>query len=238
MKKFLLFFVLALPSIALQASDNPPLVSVTGQGEVFVVPDKVAITFQMESFDPALGKAKGVNDEAVKRALALVKQYGVEDKDVQTSYFTVRNGEKYYYDENENKQRSKQGFFVTKDISVTLKDISRLEDLYSAVLEAGVNNITSVEFQSSEIKKYQEAARKQAVEDAKSKATQLLQELGMTLGRPYQIQDDATCSNPRPGPLAAARMYAYSGQANNETIAIGQIKVNSSVAVSFYMERD
>ena len=211
---------------------QPRLITVTGEGEVMAVPDEVWVNFQMESFHENLAEAKKTNDEAIKQALAIVKKYKVDDKDFMTDYFTVRNEDRYFMDPQTNQQRSKHGFFVTKNVSVILRDVSKFEDLYSDVLEAGVNNITGVEFKSSEVKKYREQARTMAIQAAKDKAQKMTAELGQTLGRPYTIQENATDWN-GPRPMMAMAMLKDSAGSGNATIALGQVKVTSSVTVSF-----
>src|SRR3989338_1126722 len=107
------------------AEPQPRLVSVTGEGEVLTVPDEVQLNLQVESFDEKLAKAKEDNDAAVKGVLSIVKRYNVADKDFRTDVFTVRNDERYYFDAQTNQQKSRRGYFVTKNVSATLRDISK-----------------------------------------------------------------------------------------------------------------
>ena len=239
MKKFIttslfLFFVTANYGFA--AEVQPRLISVTGEGELMAVPDEVQINFQMESFDASLAKAKKTNDEAIKAALDIVKKYKVDAKDFKTDYFNVRNDERYYMDPQTNQQRSKRGFFVSKNVTVVLRDVTKFEALYGDVLEAGVNNINGVEFRSSQAKKLRSEARLLAARDAKAKAETLASELGQTILRPYQISENYQQESwPRPMMVMAMAKSADSS-ANNETIALGQVKITSSVNASFELK--
>ena len=215
---------------------NPRLITVSGEGEVFAVPDEVWVNFLMESFHEKLSEAKKANDEAIKQALDIVKKYQVEDKDFRTDHFNVRNDERYFMDPQTNQQRSKRGFFVTKNVAVVLRDVSKFEALYSDVLEAGINNISGVEFKTSQLTKYRDEARVLAVRAAKEKAQQLASELGQEISRPYTVQENTQTEWGGPRPMMMKMAMADSSSANNETIALGQIKITASVGVSFEMK--
>jgi len=236
MKKLWLIALLALFSTPVWADQpQPRLITVTGEGEILTVPNEVHVNLQVESFDPALANAKTANDNSVKQVLDIVKKYGIDEKDFQTDYFTVRNEEQYFMDPQTNQQRSKRGFFVTKNIAIILRDVSKFEMLYSDALEAGVNNIFGVEFKTSEIKKYRDEARKLAARAAQEKASALAAELGQEIGRPYAIQENVQ-SDSWPRPMMMARMAPSESAGGNETVALGQIKITASVAVSFELK--
>ena len=212
---------------------SPRLITVTGEADVMVVPDEVHVNLQVESFDTELSKAKAANDSAIKQALEIIRKYKIDDKDFRTDFFTVRNGDNYYMDPQTNQQRQKRGFFVTKNVSIILRDVSKFEALYSDALEAGINNIYGVEFQTSKLKEHQNEARVLAINDAKEKAIKLSGELGQEISRPYSIQENVQ-SDYTPRPMMGRAMIG--GAEANPTIALGQIKINASVTVSFELK--
>ena len=237
MKKLTVFLLVSLFLCPFAAAEEiqPRLVTVTGEGEVMAVPNEIWVNLSVESFDPDLAKAKTANDDAIKQVLALAQKYKIADKDFQTDHFSVRNDERYFMDPQTNQQRSKRGFFVSKNVAIILRDVSKFEALYSDALEGGVNNISGVEFKTSELKKYRDEARGLAARAAKEKAAQLATELGQELGRPYMISE-STQPDSWPRPMMKMAMAADSAQANNETIALGQIKITTSVTVSFELK--
>jgi uncharacterized protein YggE len=227
-----------LSAVSAYCEVEPRLVTVTGEGEVMTVPNEVWLNLQMESFDPILSKAKKSNDDAIKQVLVIVKKYHVDEKDFKTDYFNVRNGDRYFMDPQTNQQRSKRGYFVTKNVSILLRDVTKFEALYSDALEAGINNITGVEFKTSELKKLRDQARVLAVQAAKEKAEKLAAELGQEIGRPHAIHENLQVE-PWSGPRMMSKMAMAENVAvepNNETIALGQIKISASVTVSFELK--
>ena len=89
---------------------------------------------------------------------------------------------------------------------------------------------------ADQAKKLRADARLLAVKDAKEKASALASELGQEILRPYQVSES---SQPEswPRPMMAMAMDKSAGSsANNETIALGQVKITSSVNASFELK--
>jgi uncharacterized protein len=221
-----------------QQEPEPPLITVTGQSEVRVAPDEVDFTLVVENLDKDLLAAKSKNDETVRQVLALVGQYGIEPKDVQTSYISV---EPRYTEMDEYRRplpkREFLGYAVTKTILVRLKTISRFEALFTELLKAGVNNVRNVEFRTSQIRKHKDEARAMAIRAAREKAVALTREIGQTIGKAYSISEVPDTSY-MPANLSSNSISIAEGdRAENEsTIAPGMITVKARVLVRFRLE--
>jgi uncharacterized protein YggE len=167
------------------ASQAPRTVTVTGEAEVRVVPDEVVLTLGVETWDKNLGRAKEQNDRIVAAVLALAGDHGVPAEHVQTDYVSIdpryKNG---YYEE-----RDFIGYFVRKNVVVTLRDLSAFEPLLSDALEAGVNYVHGVEFRTTELRQHRDEARALAIEAAREKAVALAGVLDQDVGRPLAIQE-------------------------------------------------
>ena len=221
-----------------QQMPEPPLITVTGQSEVRVAPDEVDFTLVVENLDKDLLAAKSKNDETVKQVLALVDQYGIESKDVQTSYISV---EPRYTEVDEYRRplakREFLGYAVTKTILVRLKNISRFEALFTDLLKAGVNNVRDVDFRTSQIRKHKDEARAMAIRAAREKAVALTREIGQTIGKAYSISEVPDNSYmPANAYANTTRVVEGDLSENESTIAPGMITVKARVLVSFRLE--
>jgi len=85
----ILILVLAAWAENPSQSQEPRLITVTGEAEVRVVPDEVILTLGVETWDKNLDTAKRRNDEIVKKVLALAAEYGNPPEDVQTDYIGI-----------------------------------------------------------------------------------------------------------------------------------------------------
>jgi uncharacterized protein len=166
-------------------SSSPGQIAVTGDAEIRVVPDEVILSLGVETWDKNLQKATDENDRIVSAVLALARKYDIEPQHVQTDYVNIepryRNG---YYEESDF-----IGFFVHKTVVITLRDLTRFEDVLKDALEAGVNYVHGVEFRTTELRKYRDQARALAIKAAQEKAVALAGELDQEVGAPTHIQE-------------------------------------------------
>jgi len=213
------------------------LITVTGDAEVRVVPDEVILTLGVETQNQDLAAAKNENDQKVQKIIEFAKKQKIEEKHIKTDYLSI---EPRYADQWEHKRFV--GYFVRKTIAITLKDTARFEELLSGVLESGANYLHGIQFQTTELRKHRDEARALAINAAKEKAVALAKELGQTVGRPHTIQEGrvgwwsgyGSGWRGGRGGLMAQNMVQNASSSGAETgIALGQIKVNANVTVSF-----
>jgi uncharacterized protein YggE len=250
-KKILLVLLLlcfaAVYSPALDSSLR--LITVRGEAEVKVVPDEVIITIGIETSNKILSAAKNENDRVVKSVLAIAKKQDIDPKYVQTDYFTIAPRYDYQYaDKLRDRQMIFAGYFVRKNVVITLKDISRYEDLLSGILESGVNYIQGIQFRTTELRKYRDQVRVMAVKAAKEKAELLARELGVKTGKPSAVTEDYDgfyswnnnqLWDNRQNGLLDKNTMANAGGGNppeDSSIAPGQISVSAHVTVIFELE--
>ena len=226
--------------LAPSAQAEPRLITTTGEAEVRVVPDEVVITLGVETWDLSLAVAKNQNDERVKKVLAVTKQFGIEAKYVQTDQISI---EPRYSDSYA--QKDFVGYFVRKNIVITLKDLGKFEDLLSSALESGVNYVHGVDFRTTELRKYRDQARDLAIKAAQEKAAALATSLGQRVGRPHTITEEQSnwwswysWWGYRSGTMSQNVMQNAGGAAPEagSSIALGQITVNARVSVSFELD--
>jgi uncharacterized protein YggE len=222
----------------------PRTISVTGNAEVLVVPDEVDLTLGVESSDMRLLTAKSKNDEVVTQVLTITQDLGIDAKYVKTDYISIEPR----YD-NSYKQPTFLGFWVRKNIVITLKDITKYEDLLGRCLEAGVNYVQGIEFRTSELRKYRDQARALAVKAAQEKAAAMAKELGQTIGQPLSIHEDYNrwyspwnswwgggYSSGMAQNTIQNAPSATAPQESDSQLAPGQIAVDASVTVDFELK--
>jgi len=223
-----------------QSSGCSRHISVTGDAEVRVVPDEVIFNLGVETSDRNLYVAKRQNDQVVERVLKLAKSYGIPSRHIQTDYIYIDQG---YYCCGDS-----DDYVVRKTIVLTLREISKFEDLLTSALDAGITNVHGIEFRTTELRKYKDQARALAIQAAKEKAEALTGELGLEIGDPTSISENhvgwyswysswwgywssgSTAQN-------VIQEVGSSGWSGEGSAAPGQISVNARVSVTFEMEK-
>ena len=214
--------------------------TVTGEAEVRVVPDEVILTLGIETWDKDLGLAKRQNDGILASVQALTEELDIPPEHVQTDYVSIdpRYRDGYY------EQRDFIGYFVRKNVVITLRDLNRFETLLSGALEAGVNYVHGVEFRTTELRRYRDEARALAINAAREKALALAGELDQKVGDPLSVQEGQAgwwssynaWWGGRWGSGMSQNVIQEIGGASvltDSSLAPGQIKVSARVSASF-----
>jgi uncharacterized protein YggE len=221
----------AVSVFAQDACPHPRLISVTGTAELSVAPDQVILTVAVEGRDKDLATAKSQHDRRAKKIIAEARNAGVEPKYIQTSSIQMNP---VYSDERVPRFLVHE---ITQTIQVTLKDPSKYESFVTKLIEGGVNRIDGVDFQVSDSRKYKDETRLKAIRAAKDKATAMAGELGQSLGKPWEINEEPentmyAYANTR----VLARADYRSPVPSEPTVAPGQVLIRSSVRVSFQLD--
>jgi len=215
-------------------------ITTTGDAEIKVAPDEVSLVLGVETWDKDVKTAKRQNDDRIKKILAVTGDFGIDPKYVQTDQITVdpryRNGT--YSDADFI------GYFVSKTIVITLKDISKFEEVYTGVLSAGANHVQGIQFRTTELRKYRDQARALAIKAAQEKATALAGEMGQRIGKPQSIQENSadwwSSYGARWGGAMTQNVVQNAGGestfSEDGTFAPGQISISARVTVTFELE--
>lgn len=230
----LLLFLLLPVAAAAQERQEPRLVTVAGEAEVSVPPDEVVFDVTVQTFGKVLKTAKTQTDEQLKGLVAVVRRNGVAEADMQTEYVRVVPQFR-----GNDASRAFLGYWVRKDLVITLRDMSRAEGLLSEMLDFGVWRVNGVTFQTSELRRHRDSARSLAMKAAQEKAAALAAAVGQKIGRAYSIEEETPT---RASAMQNASSNSFStvetasGSSWEGTLAPGKIKINARVTVKFVLE--
>ncbi len=237
MRPFLLLIIISLLSsfAFAQKVEQRPLITVSGQAEMNVTPDRAVLSLRVVTLDKDINKSKDLNDDRVKKTLALAKKFDIKPENIQTSYISI---DEDYSDSTTTRPAVFQGYRVTKRISITLTDLKRLEDLLSEIIKAGVNRVDGLSFETSQLRRYKDQARAMAMRAAKEKATAMAGEIGQDIGKAFSIDEEVEQRDYTSNNFSVNGRGSMPGDYSDSggTIAIGQIKVTARVTVSFELK--
>jgi uncharacterized protein YggE len=160
---------------------------VVGTGTASADPEIARVTFGVElrGDDPV-----ALVDEAaakVDAAIAAAKGLGVADTDVQTVNYNL--WVETVTDPQTGTPTGEVVYHLTHQVRVTLRDLTQVGALLAAVIEAGANTISGVEFTVEDPGALVEEARQEALRDAQSKADRMVETLGAVLGPPVLVEE-------------------------------------------------
>src|SRR5690606_35406101 len=122
-------------------------------------------------------------------------------------------------------------FAANQSLSVKLRDLKKYEPVMKGLLDTGINRIDGVEFSSSNSESLKSQARKKAVENAQMKAKEYASVLNQTVGKAVSISEFNNSVGPQPMyKMAMSDSYSGSG---DQTLALGEMEIKTTVNVSF-----
>ena len=223
-----LFILIAVfVGLNMQAQQNSPvqpMVVVTGEGIVKIVPDQVLIKSRIEHEGDNAQEVKRNNDVVVDRVIKYLKAQGVPEKNIKTDYINLNK--------NYNYNDKTYSYVANQSISIKLDDLKNYEKIMDGLLNSGLNRIDGIRFMSSQIEKHTTEARRLAVLDGQKKAREYAAPLNQSIGKAISINEVETGSFP---PIYRMEMKASSDMGEQETIAPGEMEVKARVNIGFQL---
>jgi uncharacterized protein YggE len=216
----LLWIAVAATRAPAQAQDLPkPVVTVTGEASISVAPDLAQVRVGVTSQAPTAREASEANNAVMSRVIAAIKDFGIADKDVQTSRLSL-------LPIREPPRASDltriSAFQASNQVTVKVQPIEKVSELIDRLVAAGANEITGIELRVSSPSQVLDAARADAIANARHKAEIYARAAGIRLGRPISINEGEGAGGP-----------VFTRQAADLPIAPGERTLRVSVTVAF-----
>jgi uncharacterized protein len=214
--------------LAAPANTQTHTIHVAGQGKVSVRPDKADLTLAVEVHAKTAKAAR--EQAAVKMAslIAAVKELGIAEKDIQTSYVSLSP---------EYNEHSKIiGYMLNNQLLVCVRDINQVGTVIDTAVQAGgdATRVQGLSFAVQDPNNALVQARAQAFADARKKAEQYAELAGVSLGKAIQISELGS-NAPTPVPYASD-LVMMKATAPATPIQAGEQEVSVNVSVMFGVE--
>lgn len=214
-------------------------ITVSGQGEVFAVPDTAEFSVTIQERAKDVSTAQDAMAKKANAIIAYLKGQGVDEKDIKTTDYGI-NPE---YEWNQGVcaggycppgKQTLTGFTASETLAVKVKDTKKAGDLLAGVGEKGAFQVSGLSFTVADEDALTAQARDKAIADARAKAEQLADALGVSIVRIVGFNEGGGGA---PVPMyARADMAVGLGGASKAAvpeIAVGQNKITSDVSVTY-----
>jgi uncharacterized protein YggE len=223
-------------------------ITISGHGEAFAVPDIATFSFSIVSDKPTVSAAQTDVTAKINAMTDYLKSAGVDEKDIQTSDYSVYP--QYEYENGvcpmgapvssggattvycpPGKQVLK-GYEVRQTTTVKVRDTAKAGDLLAGVGGKGATEVSGLNFTFDDPTAVQNDARNKAIADAKSKADALAKQLGVSIVRVVSFNEN-TSGYPIYTKSVAYGMGAADSAVAAPQISTGQNKVSDDVSVTY-----
>lgn len=215
-----------LITVTKQVKNTPTTntISFTGEGKVAAIPDIAKVNFAIITQAATSKQAQNANSPKSKAVVDFLKEQGVEEKDIKTTSYNVRP----QYNYPRYGQPEITGYEALQVFEVKIRNLEKTSAILDGLVSAGANNISNLNFTVDDPEKIQAEARSKAIDDAKKKARDLEDQLGINLGKIVNFFEN-TGRYPGPYYLEAKDVSGMGGGGLEIPIGENEIEVNVTI---------
>lgn len=164
-------------------------ITVSGEGEVFAVPDLATFTVSVEEKADEVSDAQKVATEKSNAILAALRAAGIEDKDIKTTSYNVYPNYQWIQAPCSSRgycppgEQKLDGYTVSQSIEVKVRQTDKAGEVLASVGSLGASNVSGLSFTIDDEDQLQADAREKAIDDAREKAEELASQLGVSIVR-------------------------------------------------------
>lgn len=227
------FAVMAAAAAPMASAQTPQVVAPTAQGTLLSVsaeglsegrPDMAIINLGVTTEGQTAAAALAENARRMTALNAALRRAGVAERDIQTSNVSVYPQQQYV----EGQQPRITGYQANNTVTAKVRAIDNTGRVIDAAVAAGGNTVNGVSFTYADPDRELDAARRDAIAEARRRAELYANALDMRVVRIVAVQEGGGYSPPMPMPME--RMAA---QDASTPISPGQIETRVSVSVTF-----
>jgi hypothetical protein len=206
----------------------PNIVVVSGQGTVSTAPDKATVSLGVNTTGATAEEALQANATQMDSVLKALAAAGIEDKDIQTQNMNVNK-----HVENRGTKQETTNYVANQQLSVVVHDVTAVGGVIDSAVKAGVNDVGGIEFGLTDAATSKNAAFKEAVVVARTKAETLAAAAGASVGSVVRIDENSYDMQPnfQSYDMAAAKL-AFTGAT---AVSPGQVQTDVSVRVTYQL---
>lgn len=215
-----------------------PTIKVTGTAEIHVVPDIATFSFTVSKKNASVAAAKNENDKTIDKVRDMAKRFGIAANDVKTDYIRIKEATRRVKvpDSEDEYENEPDGYLVNRSLVVKLRDMSQFESFLSSLLDAGINDVSNVVFSSSQLRKFKDQARADAIRAAREKAEAIAGAIKQTIGKAVSIEENDIDGYRSPYANNSTNSFSIDGDDGDaDTSSVGTITVKAQVEVEFLL---
>lgn len=155
-------------------------ITVSGEAEIFAVPDTATINFTVNEEADTLADAQIAVTETMNAILDALADEDIGEADIKTQNYS--SNPRYEYN-RETGERTLAGYNVQHNVLVKVRDIENVGDVVALLGSYDIDNMYGPSFTIDDPEQLQQDARAEAIDDARDEAKRLAKELDVRLGK-------------------------------------------------------
>ena len=174
--------------------------SVSGEGKIVAIPDVAQFSFSViTEGGKDIASLQQENTQKANRAIALLKNSGVEDKDIKTASYNLQPRYQYFSCPVSKNSTAKPcpppeivGYSISQTVSVKIRNFEKAGEILSGIVQSGVNSVSELSFTIDDETEIENQARQEAIANAINKAESIAQSGNFNLGKILSINENSS----------------------------------------------
>ena len=214
--------------LSVSVQPQPPVrtITVTGTGKVTLTPDIAYINIGVHTENASAKDAVAQNNTQAQAVVTAIKGFGVADKDIQTTNFSINPQQQY----DTTGKVTGTIYVVDNTVYVTVRDLTKLGDLLDSTVSSGANNINSIQFDVADKTDALSQARAAAVTDARKQADELTKATNVALG---DVETISYYDSTVPITMQFAKSDALAPAAASVPVQAGSMQISTTVTIVY-----
>ncbi|MEQ8675024.1 MAG: SIMPL domain-containing protein [Aggregatilineales bacterium] len=219
-------------------------ITVTGTGIATSAPNMATMEVGVEFINSDISAAFSQTNETLQMVIDAVVEQGIAREDIRTTGLSIYSRESFggmpvdpaSSGMAEGMSQPLREYSVSNRVRIVIRDLSTIEDVITAAVASGANNIYGPEFGFSDRTDLETSARENAMSNAQDRAAELAALAGVSVGDIVVINETGGGFSPFDTSNLAMSDQAMGG-GNSAVIEPGQLSVTVQVNVTFRINR-
>ena len=214
------------------ATGSQNTINISETGTVYAVPDVALVTFSTITQESTIDNALQKNSDKTNGIIDFLKRQGIQETDIKVVDFNI-----YPQYEWQTKgvdltvypmgKRVIVAYQAVESVEVKMRQTDLIGRNIQGSVEAGASQVSGLKFVIDKEDNLKKQAREQAITNAKAKAQEIAQKMGVRLGNPVSFTESYYA------PVFSAADKATAGTGSNLQIVVGENKIEVTVNVSY-----
>ncbi len=208
------------------------VIAVSKKGTVYATPNLVQVSLSVITEEKKVGDALKGNSEKSSAIIEFLKEQGISETDIKTTYFNVSPLYEWHKDTLDvysTGTRVLVGYEANQTIEVKIRDIEKVSSIIEGSVDVGANEVSDLRFIVENEEAFKTQARTKAIIDAKAEASQTAQTLGVKLGDIVSFTESSYI----PVSYDLKSSVIGMGEVAAPSVALGENKIEVTVNIVF-----
>jgi uncharacterized protein len=207
-------------------------ITVSADGKVTAKPDIALIDLSVVSQGKTVKAVTQDSNVKMTQVIDAMKNLGIDSKDITSTQYNLSPN--YVYPTNASPKID--GYNLTQDIQVKIRDLNKVDDVLDGGITAGANQVGQLTFDIDDPSALKAQARDKAFTAAKEKAQEMSKAAGVSLGRVITFSEDSGIQPPVFANYTMKAMDSMGAAVPAPSIEPGSKEMDLTISVTYEIE--